>query len=85
MKYYDLFCLHLMYIPLIQQFINEFIRSWNLHGLSTVRAHLSPVRLFESGLFTLRERGELNGENYAEVNQVLQHKLRKNTSYVYCS
>ena len=69
----DLFCLHLVYIPLIQQFIKEFVRSWNLHGLSTVKGHLSPVRLFELGLFTLRERGEMNGETYAELDQVIQY------------
>lgn len=69
----DIFCLHIVYLPLIQKLLEEFIKTWNLHGLSSLRGRPSPLRLFEMGLHVLRERSERLGTTYTELIQVNVH------------
>lgn len=66
----DLYSLHLAFLPVIQKLLDEFVEYWNLHGLSSIPGRPSPVRLFEMGLFTLREKGEREGRTFTELIQV---------------
>ena len=69
----DLFCLHHIFLPVIQTFVDEFVGSWNRHGLRTVRGNLSPTRLFTKGLNQLRRRAERNNKQYTELEQVITY------------
>ena len=51
-----LFCLHLVYIPLINDAINKFFRQWNNHPLST-QGSLSPNQLWIQGMLNFRNSG----------------------------
>jgi hypothetical protein len=66
----DLFCLHHIFLPVIQTFLDEFVGSWNRHGIRTVRGNLSPSRLFTRGLSRLRLRAEQRNTQYTELEQV---------------
>lgn len=66
----DLFCLHHIFLPVIQTFVDEFVGSWNRHDLRTVQSNLSPSRLFTKGLSRLRRRAERNNKQYTELEQV---------------
>lgn len=41
----DLFCLHYIYIPRINQALSRFVQAWNCHPLSTESNH-SPIQLY---------------------------------------
>ena len=45
----DLYCLHYVYLPQINQCLFEFKESWNHHGLSS-EGNMSPYQLFFEGL-----------------------------------
>ena len=45
-----LFSLHYVYIPRIQQALNEFVAQWNTHPVST-ESNLTPEQLFVEGTF----------------------------------
>ena len=79
----DLWCLLAIFLRIIQIHLDDFRRSWNTHGLSSVRGSRRPNQLFVRGLFNLRERQErenLELENlgepahyFTELNQVNKH------------
>ena len=45
-----LFCLHMVYIPLINHHLTEFVQGWNNHKLSTER-NKTPLQLWVRGMF----------------------------------
>lgn len=51
-----LFCIHLVYIPLINNAINQFICRWNNHPKSTQR-NFSPDQLWIQGMLNFRNSG----------------------------
>ena len=51
-----LFCLHLVYIPLINKTINEFIGEWNNHPVTT-QCNFSPNQLWIQGMLNFRNSG----------------------------
>lgn len=51
-----LFCLHLVYIPLINNAINQFIGQWNNHPVST-QCNFSPNQLWIQGMLHFRNSG----------------------------
>ncbi|XP_073229075.1 uncharacterized protein [Porites lutea] len=51
-----LFCLHLVYIPLINNAINQFIGQWNNHPVST-QCNFSPNQLWIQGMLNSRNSG----------------------------
>ena len=51
-----LFCLHLAYIPLINNAINQFIGQWNNHPVST-QCNFSPNQLWIQGILNSRNSG----------------------------
>lgn len=55
----DLFCLSFIYLPRIQKALDEFIRQWNFHGLSTMSSK-SPLQIWHMAT--------LEGNNYT-VNE----------------
>lgn len=57
----DLYCLHLIFIPLIQSSLDEFSGGWNRHGLTTL-----PQRLFTNGLTKLPRLAEEGNYNFTE-------------------
>ncbi len=66
-----LFCLHAIFLPMIQAFLDEFAEYWDDHGLSSIKGRPSPNRLFEMGLHVLKERSEIEGRSYTELQQVI--------------
>lgn len=51
-----LFCLHLVYIPLINKAIDEFIGEWNNHPVTT-QCNFSPNQLWMQGMLNFRNSG----------------------------
>ena len=51
-----LFCIHLVYIPLINNVINQFIGQWNNHPIST-QCNFSPNQLWIQGMLHFRNSG----------------------------
>ena len=51
-----LFCIHLVYIPLINYAINQFISRWNNHPVST-QCNFSPNQLWIQGMLHFRNSG----------------------------
>ena len=45
----DMFCLHYVYLPRINQRLQEFQESWNRHSMST-EGNMSPYQMFTEGL-----------------------------------
>ena len=45
----DLYCLHLVYLPKINEALATFVDGWNRHSLSSEH-NLTPLQLFETGL-----------------------------------
>ena len=45
----DLFCVHYVFLPMLNQCLQQFAESWNFHPLSTEH-NLSPEQLFAIGL-----------------------------------
>lgn len=66
----DLYCLHLVFVPLIQQFMDDFLNAWNLHPLRTTVGRRSPTRLYLLGLTEMRRLADLHGVQPTELKQV---------------
>ena len=67
----DLFCLHLVFIPIIRQHLEKFQNSWNVHGIRTAPESSSPVRLFVRGITNLRRLSVERGHVFTELIQVV--------------
>ena len=52
-----MFCLHYIFLPIINHAIGQFLEAWNHHSLSTM-SNLSPIQLWISGL----SRASVNDE-----------------------
>ncbi len=66
----DLFCLHLVFLPIIQQHLDDFSFAWNHHGIRTTPGSSSPIRLFIRGLAALRRLSERQNQAFTELDQV---------------
>ena len=55
----DLYCLHFIFLPRINQCIRDFTESWNHHPLST-EGNMTPYQLFYEGLLQTEEQQLLN-------------------------
>jgi hypothetical protein len=64
----DLFCLHSVFLPRINDALNNFIESWNNHPISSEH-NMSPNQLFIKGALTQRITPSLptNVSTYSEV------------------
>ncbi|EFX67032.1 hypothetical protein DAPPUDRAFT_115793 [Daphnia pulex] len=69
----DILCLHFIFLPVIQTFIDEFVGSWIRHGLRTVRGNLSPTRLLTTGLRRLQKRAQQNHLYFTELDQNIDY------------
>lgn len=65
-----LFCLHLVFTPLIRQHLEEFQNGWNLHVIRTTPGCSSPIRLFVQGLANLRQLSVEINEFFTKLIQV---------------
>ncbi|XP_045032334.1 uncharacterized protein LOC116935505 isoform X2 [Daphnia magna] len=65
----DLYCLHLIFLPIMQQHIEEFIDAWNLHTIRTAPSSMSPIRLFLRGLTSLKRRAAAENKLFKELEQ----------------
>lgn len=65
----DMFCLHLCFMHLIQEELDEFRTSWNAHRIRTA-GNRTPKQLFVKGLHDLAVLQQETGENYTELIQV---------------
>ncbi|KAI9564883.1 hypothetical protein GHT06_008624 [Daphnia sinensis] len=68
----DLYCLHLIFIPVIQQHVDEFVDAWNLHSIRTAPFSCSPVRLFIRGLAALKKKSVAEGRVFTELVQNIE-------------
>lgn len=59
----QLFCLHVVYTPLIQQSLDEFRRAWNSHGLTSAQS-FSPLQIWTIGMLLCHDLG------YSAVNEI---------------
>lgn len=60
-----LYCLHLVYLPLNNEAIDEFVGQWNNHPVTT-ESNLSPNQLWIEGMLSLQNSG------YVAVSDVVQ-------------
>ncbi|KAK4021348.1 hypothetical protein OUZ56_003265 [Daphnia magna] len=67
----DLYCLHLVFLPIMQQHIEEFIDSWNLHTIRMAPSSMSPIRLFLRGLTSLKRRAAAENKLFKELEQMI--------------
>ena len=58
----DLFCLHYVFLPRINNSLKAFTAAWNHHGLSTAEG-ASPMQLFTAGLLTTEDETVLDDIN----------------------
>nr|CAH0101755.1 unnamed protein product [Daphnia galeata] len=65
----DLYCLHVIFLPTIQQHVEEFVDAWNLHSIRTAPLSMSPVCMFMRGLTSLRRRSVLERRRFTELVQ----------------
>lgn len=65
----EIFALHVIYLPIIQNHLDEFARSWNFHGIRTTETS-SSIRLFMRGISSLRRLSSAREENCTELVQV---------------
>lgn len=66
----DLFCLHLVFLPIIRQHLEDFQNAWNIHGIRTTPGCASPFRLFVRGLTNIRRLSVERNEIFTELVQV---------------
>ena len=87
----DLYCLHVIFLPIIQQHVDEFVDAWNLHSIRTAPSSMSPIRMFVRGLTSLRRRSISEGRRFTELLQVNVSKfyfcveIISNISFLYAS
>lgn len=62
----DIFSLHYVYIPRINQGLHEFVQSWNHHGMRTERGQ-TPHQLFTSGSLQLQNAGSTALDFFEDV------------------
>lgn len=65
----DLYCLHLVFMPIISKSIKVYRRSWNLHKHRSLK-HKSPNWVFEQGLLRLQAHACSTGLYFTELDQV---------------
>lgn len=64
-----LYCLHLVYLPLINEAIDEFVGQWNNHPVTT-ESNLSPNQLWIEGMLNLRNSGYVAVSNVTQGEQL---------------
>ena len=65
----DTFCLHYVYLPCINQCLQEFQESWNRHSMST-EGNMSPYQMFYEGLSAMQNRDAQSQSNSGAANIV---------------
>ena len=63
-----LYCLHLVYVKLINEALDEFVGQWNNHPVST-ECNFSPNQLWVRGMLELRNSG------YSAVSSVVEGQI----------
>lgn len=67
----DLFCLHKVFLQLIQNDLDVSQQGWNRHRIRTARKNRTPNLLFVEGLQYLSHYSEVNNVHFIEIFQVL--------------
>ena len=67
-----LLALHRVYLPLINSAIEEFVRQWNNHPL-TSEFHYSPLQLWVRDILTLRNLGYSAVDSVISGEQILEN------------
>ncbi len=66
-----IYCLHLVFKPLIKKSVKTFRNSWDLHKHRSLK-HKCPKWVWEQGLMQLALYAERNQLNFTELRQVSQ-------------
>lgn len=66
----DLYCLHLVFVPYMQTFMDEFRDSWNRHPVRTAPRSSPPNKLFTLGMQAMRNVAQKQQVNFTELDQV---------------
>jgi hypothetical protein len=61
----DIYCLQVVFIPLLQVILNEMMVAWNCHSMRTAKG-TSPNKQFLQSLFKLQQQGR----EFTELKQV---------------
>jgi hypothetical protein len=73
-----LFCLHMVYIPLINHHLREFVAGWNNHKLSTER-NKTPLQLWVRGMFDISHSNHRVAREFWEpITEVSKYQCIKN-------
>ena len=64
-----LFALHYVYIPRINRALDQFMLSWNNHGVRTERGR-TPNQLFTEGALRLRNSGQIAVDFFDNANEL---------------
>ncbi len=65
----DLYCLHIVFGPLLNASIGKFFRTWNIHKHRNLHFK-SPDWAFQQGLLRLKAYALQNHETFVELQQV---------------
>lgn len=66
----DLFCLHYIYGPIINDALAKFVQSWNNHKVRTA-GHKTPLQLFIMGMQQIgNDQGIVASEYFENLNEV---------------
>ena len=78
----DLFCLHLVFLLIIQKQIDEFTIAWNHHGITPGSS--SPIWLFIRGLAALRRLAAEQQQTFTELKQACYKNELYFISLIHC-
>ncbi|KAI9552157.1 hypothetical protein GHT06_022494 [Daphnia sinensis] len=77
----DIYCLHVVFIPLLQVILNEMRVAWNCHSMQTAKG-TSLNKQFIKSLFNLQQQGreftELKQNIEMPIDFVVEDVLREN-------
>ncbi|KAK4023615.1 hypothetical protein OUZ56_009015 [Daphnia magna] len=81
----DIYCLQVVFIPLLQVILNEMMVAWNCHSMRTAKG-TSPNKQFLQSLFKLQQQGreftELKQDIEMPIGFVVEDVLRENQVHV---
>ena len=63
----DLFALHYVYVPRINQALDQFKNGWNSHSIRTEHGH-SPIQLFTAGMLLLQRSEQIAMDLFDQVD-----------------
>ena len=70
----DLYCLHAIFRPLLEESVAKFYRTWNIHKCRGLKSG-SPKMVFEEGIKRLKAYAQHHGDYFTELDQVGENTI----------